>query len=63
MDNKKAEAEVQVLKNLRKDIMEMEWEKLADDGRTILVSKPAVLALVQDWIELSLNPSVTEATQ
>ena len=47
---------VDALKHLRIDVTELEWEKLGDDGRTCLISKPAVLQLIQDWIEYCLDP-------
>ena len=43
------------LMGLRDDIKELEWEKLSDDKISVLISKPAVLKLVQDWIEYSLE--------
>lgn len=53
---------VQALKYIRDDVREMEWSKLDDDNRTILVAKADVLQLIQDWIEFYLDPETTEAT-
>ena len=50
---------LEVLEYIRKDIKEMEWEKLSDDGIRVLVGKSDVLDIVQDWIEYCLNPDQT----
>ena len=55
-------AQVQVLKNVRQDLHELGWEKLADDNIHVLVRKTDVLQIVQDWIEHCLNPEMNEAT-
>ena len=50
------DAQIQLLKNLREDIREMEWDKLDDDDCSILVRKSDVLQIVNDWIEYVLEP-------
>jgi hypothetical protein len=63
MDKRERFGAVEVLKLLRQDVREMPFERIGGDGHTLLVSKPAVLELIQDWIEQSLNPELNEATE
>ena len=44
---------VTLLRNVRDDVRKLDWEKLNDDGRTILVAKADVLQIIQDWIEIA----------
>ena len=50
---------ITVLEYLRDDVRQMEWNYLAEDGRTILVPKADVLQFIQDWMEHCLNPART----
>lgn len=49
-------SQVELLRMIRDDIKELDWEKVGDDGITALVSKPEVLEIIQDWIEYILAP-------
>ena len=44
---------VTLLRNVRDDVRKLDWEKLNDDGRTVLVAKADVLQIIQDWIEIA----------
>lgn len=56
-DKKTRAAQAQALKCLREDIRGMDFVKLADDGHTMLISKPRVLEYINDWIEECLDPA------
>lgn len=55
--NVKNISQADLLRELRQDIKELDWEKVGADGVTALVSKPAVLEIIQDWIEYVLAPN------
>lgn len=60
-DKEIARAQVAVLNCLKSDVRGLDFEKLSDDGHTMLISKPQVLEFINDWIAECLDPTHTAA--
>ena len=54
------EAQVAILKTLKTEIRAMDFEKISDDGHTMLISKVAVLDWIEDLMKNALNPKMFE---
>ncbi len=54
------EAQVAILKSLKTEIGAMDFEKISDDGHTMLISKVDVIDWIDDFMKGALNPKMFE---
>jgi hypothetical protein len=47
----------ELLRLLKNDVRGMEWKYVEDDGRTILIAKADVLAIIDDFISYVKDPA------